>query len=140
MSFLSKEKNTMNLDEVIFCYNKQYFTAHDVTADGNCYYRAVCLSPVIPITDHRTLCDALCTGLQNIQKYPFSEECQLVTSYYSHCEEAKKYSIESFMKYWMCHDGTWASTLEMMLTELVFDVSVAILHYANGQNISISTF
>ena len=114
----------MNLDEVIICFNEQFFTAHDVAADGNCYYRALCQSPVLGITDHRQVRDALCTGLRSILKYPFSEECQVMNRYYRDCAESKRYSIEAYMKYRMCRDGTWGGSLEMMITALVFNVQV----------------
>ena len=80
----------MKLEEILIRYNNQYFTVHDVAGDGNCYYRSVCLSPVIPITDQCELRTRLCTGLRNILKCPLSEEYKLVTSYYSHSEDSKK--------------------------------------------------
>ena len=117
----------MKLDDVIFCYNKQYFTAHDVAGDGNCYYRALCLSPVIPIAHYRQVRDALCIGLRNILKYPMSDEYRLVTKYYSHCDEANRYSIQSYMRFRMCRDGAWGTCFEVMLTALIFDVQVITL-------------
>ena len=122
----------MTLYEVIICYNKQYFTAHDVAADGNCYYRSVCLSPVIPITDHRALREALCSDLYNILKYPSSEECKFIIRYYTDSEESKRLSLRSYLKHRMCHDGTWGTSFEMMLTALIFDVQVISL--ANKPN------
>ena len=97
---------------------------HNNAGDGDCYYRSVCLSSVIPITDHRDLRLRLCTGLRNILKFPLSEEYKLISRYYSHSDDSKKYSIKSYLKHRMCHDSTWASAFEMMLTALIFDFQV----------------
>ena len=117
----------MNLENTLISHNNEYFSIHNVPGDGDCYFRSVCLSPDFPLTDHRELRARLCSGLRNILRFPHSEEYKLVTTHYSHYEVSKRYSIESYLKYRMCHDGTWGSTFEMLLTALIFDVQVVSL-------------
>ena len=114
----------MNLENTLISHNNEYFSIHNVPGDGDCYFRSVCLSPDFPLTDHRELRARLCSGLRNILRFPHSEEYKFVTTHYSHSHMSKSYSIESYLKYRMCHDGTWGSTFEMLLTALIFDVQV----------------
>ena len=131
----------MNIDHLAISYDNKLFIAVDVSGDGNCLYRALVESDLIPLSDSKNFRSNLSHRTKILLKNG-SSHGHHIQNYFNNNEKSIECgSIENYIDCNMGVNGKWGSTFEIICVSIIYCVRIiSIANMSGGFKVSDTLF
>ena len=127
----------MNIYHLAISYDNKLFVPVDVPGDGNCLYRALVESDLIPLNDSNTFRSNLSYRTKILLKNE-SSHGRHIRNYFNNNEKSiEGGSIENYIDCNMGVNGKWGSIFEMICVSIIYCVRIiSIANLSGGFKVS----
>ena len=114
----------MNIDHLAISYDNKLFIPVGVPGGGNCLFRALVESGIIPISYSKTFRSDLSICTKTLLKNGSLHGRQIHNCFNNNESSSKSGSIEDYIDCVMSVNGKWGSTFEMTCVSIIYRVRI----------------
>ena len=122
----------MDLSHLAISYDNKIFIPMDVLGDGNCLFRVLVESDIIPISDFKTLRSDLSFRTKTLLKNGSLYGRQICNYFNNNEKSSKSGTIENCIDYAMSVNGKWGCTFKIICVSIIYRVCIISIANISG--------